>query len=103
MTCVGVWSWFPPPIWKAENEHGWRVPHCASAAEIFMGWYLASMTPRWLPTIRMSRATGTKTAMGQLCRAGECLDRAAPPPVPCGNQASMTSAPVRSEARTTWG
>ena len=25
MICDGVWSLLPPPIWKAENEHGWQV------------------------------------------------------------------------------
>src|SRR5215469_18027943 len=35
---VGVWSLFPPPIWNSENEHGWQVVHCASAAAIFIGW-----------------------------------------------------------------
>jgi len=38
MICVGVWSLLPPPIWKSENEQGWQVVHCASAAAIFIGW-----------------------------------------------------------------
>ncbi len=38
MICVGVWSLFPPPIWKAENEQPVQVFHCASAAAIFIGW-----------------------------------------------------------------
>ena len=29
----------------SENEHGWQVVHCASAAAIFIGWYLPSITP----------------------------------------------------------
>src|SRR5215469_15078374 len=45
MIWVGVWSLLPPPIWNSENEHGWQVVHCASAAAIFIGWYLASITP----------------------------------------------------------
>ena len=49
MIRVGVWSLLPPPIWKSENEHGWQVFHCASAAAIFMGWYLASTTPARCP------------------------------------------------------
>ena len=40
MICVGVWSLLPPPIWNIENEHGWQVSHCASAAAIFIGWYV---------------------------------------------------------------
>ena len=50
MILVGVSSFFPPPIWKAENEHGWQVSHCASVAAIFIGWYVVSITPSWLPT-----------------------------------------------------
>ena len=38
MIFVGVGSSFPPPIWNAENEQGWQVSHCASAAAIFIGW-----------------------------------------------------------------
>ena len=38
MIWVGVWSFFPPPIWKRENEQGWQVFHWASAAAIFIGW-----------------------------------------------------------------
>ena len=45
MIFVGVWSLLPPPIWNSENEHGWQVFHCASAAAIFIGWYSVSMTP----------------------------------------------------------
>ena len=35
MICDGVLSLLPPPIWNAENEHGWQFSHCASAAAIF--------------------------------------------------------------------
>ena len=37
--CVGVSSFFPPPIWKSEKEQ-WlgQVVHSASAAAIFIGW-----------------------------------------------------------------
>ena len=38
MIWTGVWSLLPPPIWNSENEHGWHVVHCASAAAIFIGW-----------------------------------------------------------------
>ena len=37
ITFCGSSSFLPPPIWKAENEHGWQVSHCASAAAIFIG------------------------------------------------------------------
>ena len=59
---VGVWSLLPPPIWNSENEHGWQVDHCASEAAIFIGWYLASITPSSLPTNMSSSSTGTKIA-----------------------------------------
>src|ERR1700745_3735279 len=48
MIWVGVWSFLPPPIWNAENEHGWQLSHCASAAAIFIGWVLVSVSPRFL-------------------------------------------------------
>ncbi len=38
MIWLGVWSLLPPPIWNAENEHGWQLFHCASAAAILPGW-----------------------------------------------------------------
>ena len=52
MISVGVWSLLPPPIWNSENEHGWQVVHCASAAAIFIGWYRPSITPSSSPTSR---------------------------------------------------
>ena len=61
MIFVGVWSLLPPPIWNTENEHGWQVSHCASAAAIFIGWYLASITPSWLPTSIEQELGGTST------------------------------------------
>ncbi len=59
---VGVWSWLPPPIWNSENEHGWQVVHCASAAAIFIGWYRPSMTPSSLPISMANSSAGTSTA-----------------------------------------
>ena len=50
-----------PPIWNSENEHGWQVVHCASAAAIFIGWYLASITPSSSPTSIVNRIAGTRT------------------------------------------
>ena len=38
MIFLGVGSLLPPPIWNTENEHGWQVVHCPSAAAIFIGW-----------------------------------------------------------------
>ena len=48
---VGVSSFFPPPIWKSENGQ-WlaQVVQSASAAAIFIGWYVPSTTPSSLPT-----------------------------------------------------
>ena len=61
MIWVGVWSLLPPPIWNSENEHGWQVVHCASAAAIFIGWYVASITPSSLPTSMARMIAGTST------------------------------------------
>ena len=61
MIFFGVSSYLPPSIWKAENEHGEHVSHCASAAAIFIGWYVVSMMPSLLPTMRFSRIAGTST------------------------------------------
>ncbi len=61
MIWVGVSSLLPPPIWNSENEHGWQVVHCASAAAIFIGWYLASITPSSSPTSMVNRIAGTRT------------------------------------------
>src|SRR6478609_7742044 len=63
MILVGSWSLLPPPIWNAENEQGWHVSHCPSAAEIFIGWYVASITPRWLPTPSARKIEGRSTAI----------------------------------------
>ena len=61
MILVGVSSFFPPPIWKAEKEQGWQVSHCASIAATFIGWYVVSITPRWLPTIIANSEAGRST------------------------------------------
>ena len=62
MTFVGWESGVQPPICHSENEHGWQVVHCASAAAIFIGWYVPSTMPRWLPTPSASNEAGTRTA-----------------------------------------
>src|ERR1700756_4097871 len=61
MICDGVLSFLPPPIWNAESEHGWQLSHCASAAAIFIGWYLVSISPSLLPTNICTRITGKST------------------------------------------
>ena len=61
MISVGVWSLLPPPIWNSENEHGWQVVHCASAAAIFIGWYRPSITPSSSPTSMVNKIAGTST------------------------------------------
>ena len=67
MILVGVSSLLvQPPICAAENEQGAHVSHCASIAATFIGWYLVSITPRWLPTISTSIETGTITAIASL-------------------------------------
>ena len=59
---VGVSSLFPPPIWKSENGQ-WlsQVVQSASAAAIFIGWYLPSTTPSSLPTKRLKATVGNRT------------------------------------------
>jgi hypothetical protein len=52
----------PPPIWNSENEHGWQLVRWASAAAIFIGWYLASTTPSSLPVNMVAAMAGTGTA-----------------------------------------
>src|SRR5262245_60134900 len=61
MTFVGVSSRFPPPTWNSENEQGWHVVHCASAAAIFIGWSFAAPTPSSLPTNIAKIIVGTST------------------------------------------
>src|SRR5271167_4671603 len=62
MILVGVGSLFPPPAWKAEKEQ-WdgQVFHSASAAAIFMGWYLPSTTPSSLPMNMLTNTAGVRT------------------------------------------
>ena len=98
--CVGVWSLLPPPIWMSENEHGWQVVHCASAAAIFIGWYLASITPSSSPTSMASRMLGTSTIRAR--RAERPKTDLSPPRRSCqADTASMTAAPVVRAASTT--
>jgi hypothetical protein len=97
---VGVWSLLPPPIWISENEHGWHVVHCASAAAIFIGWYVPSITPSSSPTSRVSRVAGTSTIRASL--AERVKTPASPPCRSCqAETASITAEPVTSAASTT--
>ena len=66
MISVGVLSLLPPPIWNAENEQGLQFVHCASAAAIFIGWYLFSITPSWLPTDSWMTIVGIRTISASL-------------------------------------
>src|SRR5262249_40233220 len=50
-----------PPIWNSENGQCVHVFHCASAAEIFIGWSAVTRIAKWLPTQRFTDATGTRT------------------------------------------
>ena len=100
MIWVGVWSLLPPPIWNSENEHGWQVVHCASAAAIFMGWYLASITPSSSPTSMVNRIAGTRITSAS--RADRVNTSRSPPCRNChAETASITAAPVTSEASRT--
>ena len=100
MIFVGFWSLLPPPIWNTENEHGWQVSHWPSAAAIFIGWYLVSMTPSWLPTNSASMVEGISTTRASLAdrwnipgleRRRRCQ----------ADTASMTTPAVTSEASRT--
>ncbi len=96
-----MWSLFPPPIWNSENEHGWQVVHCASAAAIFIGWYFASITPSSSPTSMASRIAGTSATRAR--RADRPKTARSPPRRSCqADTASMTAAPVTSEASKTF-
>src|SRR5678815_5018800 len=101
MILVGVSSLVPPPTWNSENEHGWQVCHCASDAAIFIGWYLVTTTPSSLPMNMASRAPGISTASESLAvrlnrSASERRSRCQ------ADTASITVAPVTSDASTTW-
>ena len=76
MILVGVSSFFPPPTWITENEHGPQLVHCASIAATFIGWYVVSMTPRWLPTIIVNIDGGQQDDDRDGC--GLLEDRASP-------------------------
>ncbi len=100
MISVGVWSLLPPPIWNSENEHGWQVVHCASAAAIFTGWYLPSITPSSSPTSMVNKIAGTSTTSAS--RADRVNTSRSPPCRNCQPEtASMTTAPVTSDANRT--
>src|ERR1035441_6128607 len=91
MILVGVWSLLPPPIWNSENEHGWQVVHCASAAAIFIGWYLPSITRSSRPTSRGNRTAGTRTTRAS--RADLVNTPRSPPCLSChAETASITAA-----------
>ena len=103
MIWVGVWSLGPPPIWKAENgQWDGQVFHSASAAAIFMGWYLPSTTPSSLPMNMLRKTAGASTATEMMAvrrnavtELSACMCQA--------EKASMMMAPVTSDARITCG
>ena len=101
MIWVGVWSLLPPPIWNIENEHGWQVVHCASAAAIFIGWYFVSMTPSSLPTSSASTVAGSRTTIESPAERRNAstleLRRRCQ-----ADTASMRSPPVTADASSTW-
>ena len=103
MILVGVSSLLPPPIWNAENEQcDGQVFHSASAAAIFIGWYLPSTTPSSLPTNMFRKMAGMRTTREMIAvrrKASTALFR-----LRCqAETASMTRAPVTSDASTTCG
>ena len=103
MIWVGVSSLFPPPIWKAENgQCDGQVVHSASAAAIFIGWYLPSTTPSSLPMNMLTKTAGVRTANEMMAvrrKAAVALWRRR-----CqAEKANMTMAPVTNEAKITCG
>ena len=82
MIWVGVSSLLPPPIWNSENEHGWQVVHCASAAAIFIGWYLPSITPSSSPTSNVNSIAGTSTISASRADRANTSALAAVPQLP---------------------
>jgi hypothetical protein len=73
----------------------------ASAAAIFIGWYVVSTTPRWLPTITANSDAGMSTIRARraerpktsgLLRLRRCH----------ADTASMTTHAVTSDASSTW-
>src|SRR5271154_6366319 len=100
MISVGVSSFLPPPIWNSENEHGWQVVHCASAAAIFIGWDMPSTTPPSSPTSRGNRGDGIRVIGASL--ADRVNTPRSPPCRSCQQEtASMTEAPVTSDTNKT--
>ena len=74
--------------------------HCASVAAIFIGWYLASITPSSSPTSIVNRIAGTRTIRAS--RADRVNTSRSPPRRSCqAETASMTAAPVTSDASRT--
>ncbi len=97
---MGVSSRRPPPTWKTENEHGWHVVHCASAAAILTGWYLASTTPNSLPTNSASASVGITTTSDSVAERLNA-DTSIPLRRYHADTASITMHPVTTEARIT--
>ena len=79
-----------------------QVVQSASAAAIFIGWYLPSTTPSSLPMNMLRKTAGVRTHNEMMAvrrkRATELFR------LRCqAEKASMTMAPVTSEAKITWG
>ena len=103
MIWVGVSSLGPPPIWKAENgQWDGQVVHSASAAAIFIGWYLPSTTPSSLPMNMLRKTAGARTASEMTAVRRKAVTELRR--LMCqAEKASMMIDPVTSEARITCG
>ena len=102
MLKLGVSSlWVKPPIWNRENAHFWQSSHCASAAEIFIGWRLVTRIPKWLPNHRFTHETGTSTISATF--AAGLKSSTLRPRAKCQQQTpNTTAAPQVSPARIVW-
>ena len=82
-------------------EHGRTVSHCASAAEIFIGWSFVTRIPKWLPNQRFVHATGTSTISASLA-AGRNTSTLRPRRKCQQQTPKTTAAPAVSPAMIVW-
>ena len=95
---LGVSSlWVKPPIWNSENAQCEHVSHCASLAEIFIGWRLVTRIPKWLPNQRLTHETGTSTISATFAAGRKSSTLR--PRAKCQQQTPNTTAAPRGQPR----